>query len=150
MPPVTRIPFSSAMRAACVDLLKAYADSAGVKLQVYRARPASVLPPCAFVDRMSETMTYPSSVSWRQRTLRAEVVVVHGLFDSGDAADQRDAFVDGFLDWVTDNVHAADPNTTVGLVGVEDDPGFVNDWMKPELQRTYYATRLVLEGFAGG
>lgn len=147
---VTRIAFSSAMRDAAVSLLKDYADDAGVKLQVYRARPATILAPCAFVDGMSETMTYPSSVNWRQRTLRVEVLVLHGIFDSGDAVDQRDRFVDGFLDWVTDNVHAADPNSTIGLVSIDDDPGYVNDWMKPEAQRTYYATRLTLEGFAGG
>lgn len=147
---VTRIPFSAAMRDASVALLKSYALAAGVTLQVYRARPASLQPPVAFVDRMSETMTYPAAVSWRQRTLQAEVLVLHGIFDSGDAVDQRDRFVDGFLDWVTDNVHAADPNATVGLVAVEDDPAYVNEWMKPEQQRTYYATRLTLEGFAGG
>jgi hypothetical protein len=147
---VTRIAFSSAIRAAAVTLLKDYAADADIKLQVYPARPASVFPPCAFVDRMSESIEYPSSVNWRQRTPRVEVLVLHGIFDSGDAVAQRDRFVDGFLDWVTDNVHAADPNTTIGLVSVEDDPGYVNDWMKPEHQRTYYATRLTLEGFAGG
>jgi hypothetical protein len=147
---VDRIAFSSAMRDAAVSLLRAYADSESLKIQIYRARPASVLPPCAFVDSLSETMEYPSSVNWRQRTLRVTVVVLHGIFDSGDAVDQRDRFVDGFLDWVTDNVHAADPNSVMGLVAVEDDPGYVNDWMKPEYQRTYYATRLTLEGFAGG
>ena len=147
---VTRIAFSSANRDAAVSLLKAYADSADVKLQVYRARPATVLPPCAFVDRMSETIEYPGAVTWRQRTARVEVVVLHGIFDSGDAVDQRDRFVDGFLDWVTDNVHANDPNATIGLVAVEDDPGYVNDWARPENQRTYFATRLTLEGFAGG
>jgi hypothetical protein len=147
---VTRIPASSAYRDAAVTLLKDYADDAGIKLQVYRARPATVLPPCAFVDRMSESIEYPGAVTWRQRTPRIEVVVLHGIFDSGDAVDQRDRFVDGFLDWVTDNAHAADPNSTIGLVAVEDDPSFVNDWARPESQRTYYATRLTLEGYAGG
>ena len=147
---VTRIAFSSAMRDAAVELLRDYAADADLGLQVYRARPASVHPPCAFVDRMSETVDYPGSVTWRQRTPRVEVVVLHGIFDSGDAVDQRDRFVDGFLDWVTDNVHAADPNTTIGLVAIEDDPAYVNDWARPENQRTYFATRLTLEGFAGG
>jgi hypothetical protein len=147
---VTRIAFSTAIRAAAVDLLKDYAADVSLKLQVYRARPATIFPPCAFVDRMSESIEYPGATTWRQRTPRVEVVVVHGIFDSGDAVDQRDRFVDGFLDWVTDNVHAADPNTTIGLVAVEDDPGYVNDWVKPEAQRTYFATRLTLEGFAGG
>jgi hypothetical protein len=147
---VTRVAFQTAVRAAAVDLLTDYAATAGVKLQVYPARPRSLFPPTAFVDRITETLEYPGGVTWRQRTPRAEVIVIHGLFDSKEAADQKDAFVDGFVDWVTDNVHAADPNTTVGLVATEDIPDYVNDWMPPEQQRTWYATRLTLEGFAGG
>ena len=27
------------------------------------------------------------------------MIVIHGIFDSKEAADQKDAFVDGFLDW---------------------------------------------------
>lgn len=144
-----RIPFTTAMREAAVTLLKEYAASVGVTLQVYRARPKTLMPPTGFVDRVSETFEYPSSVTWRQRTPRVEVIVLWGLFDSGDAVDQRDQFVDGFLDWVTDRVHAAGASTVLGIVSVDDIPDYVNDWMTPEAQRTYYATRFVLEGFAG-
>jgi hypothetical protein len=147
---VTRISFQAAMRAAAVELLTDYAASAGVKLQIYRARPRSLMAPVAFVDKITETLEYPGNVTWRQRMPRVEVIVIHGLFDSGDAADAKDAFVDDFIDWVTDNVHAADPNTTIGLVATEDIPDYVNDWMPPAEQRTWYATRLTLEGFAGG
>ena len=143
-----RTPFATQIRAAAVELLTAYAADVGVKLQVYRARPASVFPPCAFVDSMSEVVEY-FGPAIRQRTPRAEVVVLHGLFDSGDAVDQRDAFVDGFLDWVTDDVHAAGADSTLGLIGVDDEPNFVTDWLAPENQRSYYATRLTLEGFIG-
>jgi hypothetical protein len=149
---VTRIAFSAEMRAASVALLDAYAVAADVRLQTYRARPKSLFPPTAFVDRLSEVIEYPGAVTWRQRTLRAEVIVVHGLFDSGDAVDQRDAFVDGFMDWVTDNVHAAGANTTVGLVAVDDEPAWSPDWRPANTENipTYYATRITLEGFAGG
>lgn len=147
---VDRIAFSAAVRAAAVALLRDYVAGAGLKVQIYRARPASVNPPTAFVDRMTERVDYPSAVTWRQRYARAEVIVLHGLFDSGEAVDQRDAFVDGFMDFVTDDVHAAGPNTTIALVGVEDIPVYVDDWRPPAQQRAYYATRLTLEGFAGG
>lgn len=147
---VDRIAFSAAVRAAAVSLLEDYAANASIKLQVYRARPASVKAPCAFVDRMAERIDYPSAVTWRQRYPRAEVIVLHGLFDSGEAADQRDTFVDGFMDWVTDRVHEAGTNTTISLVLVEDIPVYVPDWQAPDLQRAYYGTRLTLEGFAGG
>jgi hypothetical protein len=151
---VTRIALQTALRAAAVTLLTDYATSAGLKLQVYPARPRSLFPPTAFVDRMGETVAYPGSVTWRQRSPRVEVVVVHGVFDSAEAVAQKDAFVDGFLDWVTDNVHAAGGNTTVGLVAVEDEPAWAPDWRPANTtngpEPLYYATRLTLEGYAGG
>lgn len=143
-----RTPFAADVRAAAVDLLTGFAADVGIGLQVYRARPRSIHPPTAFVDQMSEVVEYPGIVQ-RQRRTRAEVLVLHGLYDSGDTVDQRDAFVDGFLDWVTDDVHAAGPDSLLALVGIDDDPTYVPEWVDPAVQRTYYATRLVLEGYIG-
>ncbi len=143
-----RYAFEAAMRAAAVTLTKDYADSIDLKVQVYRARPASVNPPTAFVDRMTARIDYTAGLF--QRYPRAEVIILHGLFDSGDAVDQRDRFVDGFFEWVLDNVHEAGPNTTISLVGVEDIPVYVDDWRPAAQQRSFFATRLTLEGFAGG
>lgn len=146
---VTRIAFRTEMRSAAMSMLTAFAADASIKLQIYRGRPRSVMPPCAFVDTISEDFEY-SNVSWRMRTASLEVVVLHGLFDSGEAVDQADALADEFLDWVTDNLHAAGGNTTVAVRTVTDDPTYVPDWLPPDLQRTYYATRITLEGHAGG
>lgn len=136
-------------RTAAADLLRDYGASAAVKLQVYRARPASIMPPTAFVDLVAESLAYPANVL-PQRTVRVQLVLVHGLFDSGEAVDQADEFVDGFITWVTADVHAAGGNTTIGVVEVEDDPTWVPEWMAPEKQRTYFATRIVLEVYAAG
>lgn len=143
------------LRAAAVELLEDYAQSASITLQVYRARPRSIMPPTAFVDRIRETRVY-TGIQQVQRTPQADVVVVHGprlprggSFDSGDAADQKDAFADGFLAWVDANVHAIGPNTTIGAVTTEDDPNYVPDWLPLEEQRSYYATLITLEGYAG-
>ena len=141
-------------RAAAVQLLTDYATDVGIKLQVYRGRPRSVNAPCAFVDTIREVRVYhgPQLV---QRTPQADVLVVHGprlpeggSFDSGNAVDQADAFVDGFTAWVDARVHAIGPNTTIGAVSVEDDPTYIPDWVPPNEQMSYYATRIVLEGFA--
>ena len=145
----TRVAFQTAMRAAAVSLLKDYADSASLGLQVYRARPLNIFPPCAFVDGMAETLTSLNAVN-RQRVPRVAVVVLHGIFDHGDTVDQRDRFVDGFLDWVVDRYHEAGANTLIAPTEIEDIPAFVNDWMPPDQQRVYYATRITLEGYAGG
>lgn len=141
------------MRAAAVTLLTGYATSAGIKLQVYPGRPASLFPPSAFIDSISETIDYPGATTWRMRSPKVDVVVVWGLFDSMEAVNQKDAFVDGFLDYVTDNVHAAGANTTIGLVSVDDEPAWQPDWYPANLKGAvgiYYATRLTLEGYAGG
>lgn len=143
----TRVPFQTQARSGAVALLEAYRSDAGIRLQVYRARPRSINPPCAFVDAINETMT-EFTITTRQRVPTVQVIVVHALFDSGEAADQRDAFVDGFADWVQDNYHAFGTNTLVGAVAIEDIPAFVPDWMPQVEQKTYYATRIELEGFA--
>lgn len=140
--------FQTDVRAAAMTTLDAYASAASVKLATYAGRPRSIQPPHAFVDAMRETIAYLGPIS-KQRTVQADVVVIHGSFDSADSAAQKDAFVDGYVDYVTNNVHAAGANTTLGVVSTEDDPTFVPDWLPLDQQRVYYATRITLEGFAG-
>jgi hypothetical protein len=144
---MSRIPFQTLMRAAAVAFLTDYAASTmpPIKLQVYPARPRSLFPPTGFVDSLSERIEY-TALNQRQPT--ADVIVVHGLFDSKEAATQRDAFVDGFIDWSLDRIHQAHGNTTVAVTDVDDLPSYVPDWMPPAEQKTYYATRITLEGLA--
>lgn len=139
--------FQATVRAAAVTLLTNYAADAAVKLQVYPGRPRTIAPPTAFVDGIRETVEYVG-ITLRQRRPVADVIVVHGIFDSMEAADQKDAFVDGFLDWVTDRYHAAGGNTLVAVTETEDLPNYVPEWMPPERQLVYYATRISMEGLA--
>jgi hypothetical protein len=143
----------ASMRAAAVDLLTDYAADQNIKLQVYPARPRSLFPPSAFVDKISEKLEW-SGTGWPQRTVSAEVMVVHGVFDTAEAATQRDAFVDGFVYFAAESFDAAGTNTTLALVSVEDEPAWQPDWRPANTtngpEPIYYATRLTLEGFAGG
>ena len=142
-----RLGMHAAMRAAAVDLLTDFAQDAGINLQIYEGRPKSIYPPCAFVDSISETVTY---TGLRARVVAADIVVIHGLFDSKETATQKDAFVDAFMDWVTDNPHV-NVNDAIGLVtSTVDDPNYVPDWMPPEGQRSYYATHIAYEGHTQG
>jgi len=138
-------------RAAAVALFKAYRDDAEVGAIVYPGRPASIHPPQGFVDAMSEADVYPAGLS-PQRTIRVEVMILHGEFDSGTSVAQADAFADGLMQWVSDpdNVHAAGANTTIGVVAIEDDPTFVPDWLPPGAQKTYFGTRVTLEVYDPG
>jgi hypothetical protein len=142
---VARYALQTAVRAAAVSLLTDYAATASVRMQIYPARPRSVMPPTGFVDALREAIAH---TGLNQRTVTAEVIVVHGIFDSQDAADQKDAFVDGFLDWALDNTGEGGANTVLVPVATEDIPDYVPEWLPPEQQRTYYATRISLEGLA--
>jgi hypothetical protein len=141
--------FQADVRAAAAALLTAYAASADVRLQVYPARPRSINPPTAFVDGIRESIEYVG-VLLRQRVPTADVVVIHGIYDSMEAANQKDAFVDGFLDWVTANYHAAGANTLLAITDTEDLPDYVPTWLPPDRQLVYYATRITVEGLALG
>jgi len=142
------ISFREALRSAAVTMLRDYAIEFGLKLQVYPGRPRTIVTPTAFVDRISESILYLGPTS-KQRTPTLQIVVLHGQFDSADSAQQADQFVDTFLDWVTERYHAAGANTLVAVTATEDDPTYVPDWQPPDVQRTYFATVLTLEGFAG-
>jgi hypothetical protein len=135
------------VRSASVQLLTSYASSAGVRLQIYPGRPRSLNPPVAFVDSIRETRVFtgPTLV---QRSPTAHIIVLHGLFDSKEAVDQGDAFIDGFLAYCDANYHAAGARTLVGVVSSEDEPNYVPDWLPSEQQHAYYATTIDLEGFA--
>lgn len=137
----------ASLRAAAVTLLTDYAASANVRLQVYPARPRTVNPPTAFVDIIRESISYLGP-TLRQRTPIADIVVIHGIFDSKEAADQKDAFIDGFLDWVNTRYHAVGANTLVAVTDTTDEPYYVPEWLPPEQRLVYYATRITVEGLS--
>lgn len=132
-------------RAGAVALLSGYAADAGIRLQWYAGRPASLRPPTAFVDTVAETYDFngPTLV---YRTITVDVLVIHDVFDSKDAAAQKDAFVDGFVEWCRTRYHEFDPNSVMGLISTSDLPAYTPDWLPPAETVTYYATHLVLRG----
>lgn len=140
--------FRADMRAAACDLLRDYKASVSITLQVYEGRPATIAPPTAFVDSIREDIAY-NFAAIAQRTVIVDVIYLHGLFDSKDAAEAVDAFVDGFFAWAKPRFHSAGANTLNELVEVEDLPAFVPDWLPPERQKTYYGTRFAFRGYDG-
>ena len=102
---MTRIAFQTKLRQACVDLLTTYKATVP-DLDVYPGRPMTLYPPHGFVDKIDERINYTNGL--RQRHPIAQIVVIWGVFDSKNTAEQRDALVDGFLDVVTDAAEQAD------------------------------------------
>ena len=133
-------------RAAVMDLLQDCADNANVQIQLYRGRPKSIYPPTGFIDSMHDELDNPVGALFQHHP-RIVVVLVWGLYDSGAAVDQRDAFVDAFHDWVRSNYHAAGSASLIAPTSLDDEPTFVPDWLPEEQQIPHFATRIELEGF---
>ena len=138
--------FRAATRAATVALLEGYkaANDDALK-QIYPGRPASIYAPCAFPEGIDERdINYTAAMV--QRTPRVTVRVVHGTFDSAEAVAQQDAFIDGFFSYVLDNRHAAGARTLLAVVAIQDEPGWVPEWLPESQQRSYYSSLVILEG----
>lgn len=142
----TRIPFQTEMRAAAVQLLTDFRQEFAITLQIYPGRPKTINPPTAFVNAIRERIEFDGL---RQRVAQVDIVTVWGLFDSADTVDQRDAFIDAFIDWTSDRYHAAGGSTVLEPRSTEDDPAFVAEWLPPERQLPWFATTITLEGFNG-
>ena len=121
----------AAVRAAALTLLDGYKTAnAGSLLQTFQARPASINPPSAFVDAINEPEIAVNSYGM-QRTPQVAVRFVRGSFSSGDVAEANDDLVDGFIEYVRVNFHAAGPNTTIYVSAAEDDDGWIPEWIEP-------------------
>ena len=141
------------VRAAAHTLLNAYKASLddGKLRQVYQARPASINPPCAFIDSISEgSIGY--TPAGMQRTPDVAIRFVRGTFDRADVAEANDELVDGFIDYVVANKHAAGANTISTISSAEDEDGWVPEWMPADRQAAYYTTVVAFsaEGLFGG
>lgn len=137
------------MRAAAVSLLNGYRTAnSGSLTQVYGARPKTIAAPSAFVDSISEDIAY--TPAGMQRTPEVVIRMVRGTFASEEVAESTDALVDGFVEYVVTNRHAAGANTLSLITSVEDDDGWVPEWL-PE-SRPFYTTLVTLsgEGVFGG
>jgi hypothetical protein len=137
-------------REAVRGMIEDCAANASVNMQVYPARPMTLYPPTGFISEMSDdTSSFPGTSTLYQHTPRIEVTMVWGVLDSKEAVTQRDAWVDAFHAWTRERVHEAGARTLLGPLSVNDIPVFNPDWgNEAQRQTTYYATRIVLEGFA--
>jgi len=132
-------------RAAVSQLMNDFSFDSGIKFLWYRARPTSIRPPQAFIDRMTDRAEDFLAPAIFQHITTIQVLVLHGIFDQGDTVDQRDRFVDGFWEWVRTRYHAAGANTLIRVRSSEDDPSYVPEWIPERDRQTYYGTFITLE-----
>jgi hypothetical protein len=138
------------MRIAASSLLEGYRATLpdGALRQVHRARPMSIHVPAAFVDAINEgEVEYTAQTI--QRTPTAVIRFVRGTFNAADVADANDELVDGFVEYVANNIHSAGASTIAVITSIEDDDGWVPDWIPVREGQTpipYYSTVLSLGG----
>lgn len=144
---MSRLALQRAVRVGSEQLLKDYAASVSLKLATYRARPVKLEAlPFGWVDSIREDAE-SFTIEESQRSVRSDIRIVWGLYDAGQAVDQRDRFVDGFYAWVMDHYHAFDGNAECVWIGTSDDEDWTPDFV-PNDTNTYFSTVITLEGRA--
>jgi hypothetical protein len=129
--------------------LQAFKTDSGLNLQVYPGRPASLHPPSIWQDERRDTVEFSGVHDFQamDHTMEVDIVALHGLFDSKDAVEQRNAFVDSFLSWLRSHRAAglAGPTSVLARLSLRDNANYVPDWVPPAQQVAYYATVITLE-----
>lgn len=106
--------------------------------QVYRARPASLHPPCLYVGPF-RTARITHSAGVRTRLVQPQVVAVQGIYDNAETVDRQDTLVDALIEHLTTNVRMVTETVTqpISDEDVELDLGGGT---------VYFATIITLEG----
>ncbi len=137
---------SATLTQQIVGALEAYKAAAGINLTIYGGRPVSIYPPHAWVDARHDVINSIVAGSAMEHVANVELVVVHGLFDTGEAVTQRDAWVDGFNSYLRDTLRGeglAGGNSVLERWRVDDVADYTPGWIRPPT--TYYATLYRLE-----
>lgn len=136
--------FRADIRAAAVTLMTGYSTAnSGALRQIYPGRPRSIYAPTGFVDTINESSILYTAGP-RNRNPSVGIILIQSEFDSEEAVTAQDALVDGFIDYVTANPHAAGARTLVTIAEVQDLPNYQPDWIADA--PFYFASRLTLEG----
>ncbi len=129
--------------------LEAFKTAEGLNLQIYPGRPRTIFPPSIWQDVRRDTISFRGvrDVNFMAHSLTSELVAVHGLFDTKEALEQRDAFIDAFASYIRANrdTGLAGPNSVLLSMTITDVPNYVPDWVPEQEQTTYYATLITLE-----
>jgi|SRR3990172_8330300 len=70
---------------------------------VHKVRPGSLVPPCAYVGNLNESINQDTQT--RTRDFTPEVVLVQRLISPTETVDAMDDMVDVYVDYITDNPH---------------------------------------------
>ena len=98
--------FRAGVRAALNTSLQAFlAANPTLLRQVYRARPASLNPPCAFVGNWREpSITLDTSIATRKPII--ELIFVQGEYDNAETMDRQDVLTDAAVSYFGDSAQA--------------------------------------------
>lgn len=86
--------------------------------QVYRARPASLSPPSAFIGHWSERVVLEQQLGTRLPTI--EVWLVQGTYDNAETMDRLDVLADAFIAYFGDPTHAYLGDAVITAIDTDD------------------------------
>lgn len=108
-------------RTALFDILTDFqAANPTLLRQVYRARPATYYPPCAYVGGINEPDISHQFGGQRSRTQESTLVLIEGVYENAETADRLDVLADALITYLTSQHARVSGATLLEAVSSED------------------------------
>lgn len=108
-------------RAALAGILSDFKNANPLLLrQTYRARPASFAPPLAYVGLINEPSIGHQFGGQRNRDQRGSLVLVQGVYENAETADDLDVLADALITYLTSQHARVSGQTLLEPISSED------------------------------
>jgi len=88
--------------------------------QTHNARPATFYPPCAYVGQFSEPTIEHEFGNRQTRSLRGQLVIVHGVYENSETAASLDVTADALITYLATQHARADATKLLEPISSED------------------------------
>ncbi len=108
-------------RTALIGILTDFQTANPTMLrQVYAARPATFYPPCAYVGQFSEPTIEHEFGNRQARSLRGQLVIVHGVYENRETLESLDVAADALITYLASQHARADATKLLQAISAED------------------------------
>ena len=109
------------LRTALIGILNDFrAANPSLIRQTYRARPATFNPPLAYVGLIQEPTIRHETGNRQVRDLRGQLVLVQGVYENAQTADNLDELADLLLTYLATQASRADATKLLQPISSED------------------------------
>ena len=107
-------------RTALAGILDDFKQANPSLRQTYRARPATFNPPLAYVGNFSEPTIEHEFGNRQTRSLRGQLVIVHGVYENAETAEKLDVLADALITYLASQHARADATKLLEPISSED------------------------------